>query len=120
MNSGCSIHTVDSYGLRGESGYAGSADQAGSIHQPAQPAQPPACRRDDLHDIVTRPHGFHGNGRMTMSELCQWDKDDYERKLDKLMKIVENPQFVCSKCGRAANRKKYLCKPVALPATPPA
>lgn len=55
-----------------------------------------------------------------MSELCQWDKDDYERKLDKLMKIVENPQFVCSKCGRAANRKKYLCKPVALPATPPA
>lgn len=23
---------------------------------------------------------------------------------------VDAPSFVCKKCGRAANRKKYLCK----------
>ena len=39
-------------------------------------------------------------------------------KLDKLLKqdfeaycqLVDRPNFVCKKCGRAANEKKFLCK----------
>jgi hypothetical protein len=46
--------------------------------------------------------------------LCKWDKDRLEDKIDALIKIVKNPGFVCRKCGRAANEKKWLCKPVPL------
>lgn len=42
--------------------------------------------------------------------LCKWDKSNYEKKLDKLISIVKESQYVCPKCGRTANDKKYLCK----------
>ena len=32
-----------------------------------------------------------------------------------LMKIVAEPSYACTKCGRAANSKKWLCKPKKLP-----
>jgi hypothetical protein len=51
-----------------------------------------------------------------MTELCKWDKDDYRKKLAKLLKLVENPQYVCVKCGRAAAKEKVLCKPHPLQA----
>ncbi len=46
--------------------------------------------------------------------LCKWKKDDIEKKLDTLSDIVRNPKFVCKKCGRVADKKKWLHKPVAL------
>jgi len=46
--------------------------------------------------------------------LCKWDKDRIQEKINALMKIVKNPSFICRKCGRAANDKKWLCKPVPL------
>jgi len=46
--------------------------------------------------------------------LCKWKQEDIAKKLDKFSDIVRNPQFVCTKCGRVADKKKWLHKPVAL------
>jgi hypothetical protein len=46
-----------------------------------------------------------------MANLCKWKKDRIDKKFDELVKIVRNPKFVCTKCGRVANSKKWLCKP---------
>jgi len=34
------------------------------------------------------------------------------RDPEKLAKKQEDPQFECKRCGRKANKEKYLCKPV--------
>ena len=47
-------------------------------------------------------------------ELCKWKKDEISDKLDELSDIVRNPRYVCIKCGRVADKKKWLHKPVAL------
>ncbi len=43
--------------------------------------------------------------------LCKWKKKDFTDNFDDLKKIVQNPNYICSKCGRAASAKKYLCDP---------
>jgi hypothetical protein len=47
-------------------------------------------------------------------ELCKWKQDDISKKLDKFSDIVRDPKFVCIKCGRVANKKKWLHKTAAL------
>jgi len=47
-------------------------------------------------------------------KLCKWKKDDISEKFDKFIDIVRNPKFVCKKCGRVADKKKLLHKPVSL------
>ncbi|UFS70521.1 hypothetical protein LPW11_21960 [Geomonas sp. RF6] len=51
---------------------------------------------------------------MAKKPLCSWDKDDLKDKLEKLKKIVSKPEYVCLKCGRAARKDDYLCKPEKL------
>ncbi len=46
-----------------------------------------------------------------LKELCKWKTESYSKDLATLKKIVADPCFVCVKCGRAADRKKLLCKP---------
>jgi hypothetical protein len=43
--------------------------------------------------------------------LCDLDKQDIEKKLDEIAKIVTDPKYLCRKCARASNKKEYLCKP---------
>ena len=45
------------------------------------------------------------------SSLCDWSKKDIELHLDQLAAWVSNPEFICTKCARAANSKKVLCHP---------
>ena len=47
-------------------------------------------------------------------QLCKWDPRDVIKDFGKFAAIVKNPKFVCKKCGWAANKKKWLHKPVAL------
>jgi len=47
-------------------------------------------------------------------KLCDWKQKDIFDKFDKFSDIVRNPAFVCAKCGRVADKKKRLHKPVAL------
>ena len=47
-------------------------------------------------------------------KLCDWKQKDISDKFDKFSDIVRNSEFVCVKCGRVADKKKWLHKPVAL------
>ena len=48
------------------------------------------------------------------NRLCKWKEADISKKFDKFITIVSDPKFVCKKCGRVANKKKLLHKPVSL------
>lgn len=38
------------------------------------------------------------------------DKDE----MRKYARLIDQPVYVCEKCGRAANDKKHLCRPVKI------
>ena len=42
--------------------------------------------------------------------ICDWKKSDIIRDAAKLEALVDNPCYLCMKCGRAANSKKVLCR----------
>ena len=46
--------------------------------------------------------------------LCKWKKEAINKKFDEFCDIVRNPGFVCKKCGRVADKKKWLHKPITL------
>ncbi len=43
-------------------------------------------------------------------ELCEWSREELREHFGHLQKIVARPKYVCTKCGRAASAKKWLCK----------
>lgn len=47
---------------------------------------------------------------MSKKTLCEWTKQDIDKELKKLSKLVIHPKYVCRKCARAASKDKYLCK----------
>ena len=49
-----------------------------------------------------------------VKRLCKWKEDDISEKSDKYIRIIREPKFLCKKCGRAADKKKWLHKPVSL------
>jgi hypothetical protein len=49
----------------------------------------------------------------TLCELKKHLKQDF----DTYVLLVCQPRFVCKDCGRAANRKKYLCNPKKIEAS---
>jgi hypothetical protein len=42
--------------------------------------------------------------------ICDWKKADIIRQAEKLEEMISDPQYMCMKCGRAANCKKVLCR----------
>jgi hypothetical protein len=46
--------------------------------------------------------------------LCDWKKNKIIDELDSYRELVANPKYVCQDCGRAAVKKKWLCKPIPL------
>jgi hypothetical protein len=46
--------------------------------------------------------------------LCKWKADDIEKKMDTFIELVREPKYLCKKCGRVAEKKKWLHKPTAL------
>ncbi len=45
--------------------------------------------------------------------LCELKKE-LRRDFDSYVLLICRPRFVCKDCGRAANKKKYLCNPVKI------
>jgi hypothetical protein len=43
-------------------------------------------------------------------QLCKWKQEDIMKKFDKYTDIVRNPKFVCTKCGRVADKKNGCTK----------
>jgi hypothetical protein len=46
-----------------------------------------------------------------VKRLCKWKEGDISEEFDKLIRIIRKPKFVCKKCGRVADKKKWLHKP---------
>jgi len=49
------------------------------------------------------------------TKLCKLVKKKHlKSNFNEYLKLVNNPKYVCQKCGRSANNKKLLCKPIEL------
>jgi len=49
---------------------------------------------------------------MGQKHLCDLTSKGYLKKhLYEYQKIVQTPRYICTKCGRVAGAKKYLCQP---------
>jgi hypothetical protein len=46
--------------------------------------------------------------------LCKWKRAEYREQKKLLHQIVAKPKYVCLRCGRVADKKKWLCEPEAL------
>ncbi len=57
------------------------------------------------------------NTKPPTKELCDWSKAQLRDHFELLESIVAHPKYVCPKCGRAANAKKWLCKAKKLTAS---
>jgi hypothetical protein len=43
--------------------------------------------------------------------LCKWKRSEFVEELKLLKSIVARPKQVCLRCGRVADKKKWLCEP---------
>ena len=50
-----------------------------------------------------------GENKMCAMTCCPCNLD-----VKKIASLVNAPRFICRACGRVANKKKNLCKPVSL------
>lgn len=57
------------------------------------------------HEHAKEEHGE----KMCALACCPCNLD-----VDKLKPLVNDPQYICSSCGRVANDKKNLCRPEPL------
>ncbi len=48
------------------------------------------------------------------NKLCELAKPHNQFDMDKILPLVNNPQYVCRCCGRLANKKENLCNPIKL------
>ncbi|MBR9868036.1 hypothetical protein [uncultured Amphritea sp.] len=46
--------------------------------------------------------------------LCKLKKEIISKHFDEIAAVTRNSQYICSKCARSSEGKKWLCKPVAL------
>jgi hypothetical protein len=71
----------------------------------------------DLMDMGQKVfYSLKGGKTMAKKEkrMCKWSEKDLDEKFDKFTAIVTNPKFVCKKCLRVADKKKWLHKPAPL------
>ena len=47
-------------------------------------------------------------------ELCKIQEVLIRKDLEAYVALVDNPKHVCKRCGRVANKKKLLCKPIKI------
>ena len=47
-------------------------------------------------------------------ELCKIQELLIRKNPDEYAELVNKPKYLCKRCGRVANKKKSLCKPVRL------
>lgn len=58
--------------------------------------------------------------KLPKKAICKWDRGTLETALPLLVLQIQDAQYVCRKCGRAAAEKKLLCKSVRIDDIDPA
>lgn len=48
-----------------------------------------------------------------VKKLCGLKKDDIEKQMEKILKIVSEPKYICEKCARVAKDDEHLCHPLS-------
>jgi len=51
---------------------------------------------------------------MPEHRMCMMTRPLGKFDLEKVIKLADNPQYICKCCGRMANDKENLCSPVTL------
>ena len=46
--------------------------------------------------------------------LCKESKESVMANIDEILDAVKKPKFICEKCARVSNKKKYLCDPLRI------
>jgi hypothetical protein len=46
--------------------------------------------------------------------LCEIKRKDIPKEVERIQKMVTEPEYICSKCLRSAAKKKFLCQPSSL------
>jgi hypothetical protein len=54
------------------------------------------------------------------TSICKLSKAEIQASLEVIAHEVRTARYLCRKCGRAASRKRLLCKPVPMPDFSPA
>ncbi|NLE00497.1 MAG: hypothetical protein GX640_11545 [Fibrobacter sp.] len=49
-----------------------------------------------------------------LENLCKYKKEKLKEHFEEVKELVKDARFICKKCGRVSNDKKYLCKPEEL------
>ena len=55
-----------------------------------------------------------GCGNSRESKLCELTKPHNKFDMEKIIPLVNDPQYVCRCCGRLANKEENLCNPIKL------
>jgi len=52
--------------------------------------------------------------KLRKKSLCKLNKDDISNHLNEISELIKEPEFICTKCARAASTENMLCKPVRI------
>lgn len=55
-----------------------------------------------------------GSSSSRENKLCELTKPHNQFDMEKILPLVNDPQYVCRCCGRLANKGENLCNPIKL------
>ncbi len=49
-----------------------------------------------------------------LKKLCKIKEKAVIKHRKEILEVIQNPEFLCTKCGRASSQKKFLCSPMKI------